>query len=168
MLIGRQTGRQKRHYVGTQCTEEVLRISWVTRVLCVTMSRCVCCEPFSREFVDLMLVIVCLRATCAYYTVCRQQINIKNLLNAGPQHIYIAFVKLYLYITMLLGFCVSFGPFNFFGRFVSLFAAYWSWFLAYEPNNLVNSSWDIITFFKLSFLRLSWSLYLFVTCWLFQ
>ena len=137
-------------------------------MLCVTVSRCVCCEPFSREFVDLMLVIVWLRATCAYYTVCRQQINIKNLLNAGPQHIYIAFVKLYLYITMLLGFCVSFGPFNFFGRFVSLFAEYWSYFLAYEPNILLNSSWDIITFRKLSFLRPSLSLYLFVTCYSIQ
>ena len=67
-------------------------------MLCVTMSRCVCCELFSREFVDLMLVIVWLLATCAYYTVCRQQINIKNLLNGGPQHIYIAFVKSYLSI----------------------------------------------------------------------
>ena len=46
MLIDRQTGRQKRHYVATQCTEEILRVSWVTRVLCVTMSRCVCCELF--------------------------------------------------------------------------------------------------------------------------
>ena len=137
-------------------------------MLCVTVSRCVCCEPFSREFVDLMLVIVWLRATCAYYTVCRQQINIKNLLNAGPQHIYIAFVKLYLYISMLLFFLSALDHLIFFGRFVSLFAEYWSYFLAYEPNILLNSSWDIITFRKLSFLRPSLSLYLFVTCYSIQ
>ena len=62
-----------------------------------------------------MLVIVWLRATCAYYTVCRQQINIKNLLNAGPQHIYIAFVKLYLYISMLLFFLSALDHLIFFG-----------------------------------------------------